>query len=42
MAVGPDEQRMAVPKAVRQSAYDEVMFTLKGGRATGGDHGHRP
>src|SRR5215470_561830 len=37
MAVGPDEQRMDVPKPVRQSAYDEAMFTLKGG-----DHGHRP
>ena len=37
MTVGPDEQRMDVPKPVRQSAYDEAMFTLKGG-----DHGHRP
>jgi gluconate 2-dehydrogenase gamma chain len=39
MAVGPDEQRMGVPKAVRKSAYDEAMFTMKG---RGGDHGHRP
>jgi gluconate 2-dehydrogenase gamma chain len=41
MAVGPDEQRMGVPKAVRKSAYDEAMFTMKGG-PKGGDHGHRP
>ena len=40
MAVGPDEQRMAAPKAMRQSAYEEAMFTPKGGK--GGDHGHRP
>jgi len=37
MTVGPDEQRMDVPKAVRKSAYDEAMFTMKGS-----DHGHRP
>jgi gluconate 2-dehydrogenase gamma chain len=41
MVVGAEEQRMAAPKAVRQSAYDEAMFTMKGA-ATGGDHGHRP
>lgn len=41
MAVGVDEQRMGVPKAVRKSAYDEAMFTMKGG-PKGGDHGHRP
>jgi gluconate 2-dehydrogenase gamma chain len=37
MAVGEDEQRMKAPKPVRQSAYDDAMFTLKGGA-----HGHRP
>jgi len=42
MAVGPDEQRMSVPKAVRKSAYDETMFTPKGGNRKGDDHGHRP
>jgi gluconate 2-dehydrogenase gamma chain len=41
MVVGAEEQRIAAPKAVRQSAYDEAMFTMKGA-ATGGDHGHRP
>jgi gluconate 2-dehydrogenase gamma chain len=41
MAVGADEQRMGVPKTVRKSAYDEAMFTMKGG-PKGGDHGHRP
>ena len=41
MVVGAEEQRMVAPKAVRQSAYDEAMFTMKGA-ATGGDHGHRP
>jgi gluconate 2-dehydrogenase gamma chain len=40
MAVGEDEQRMGVPKAVRKSAYDDAMFTMKGQK--GGDHGHRP
>src|SRR6266478_2303988 len=39
MTVGPEEQRMSAPKAVRKSAYEEAMFTLKG---KGGDHGHRP
>ena len=42
MAVGPDEQRMSVPKTVRKSAYDEAMFTPKGGNRKGDDHGHRP
>jgi gluconate 2-dehydrogenase gamma chain len=42
MAVGADEQRMGVPKAVRKSAYDEAMFTPKGAGTKGGDHGHRP
>src|SRR5260370_92850 len=41
MTVGPDEQRMSAPKAVRKSAYEEAMFVRKGS-ATGGDHGHRP
>jgi gluconate 2-dehydrogenase gamma chain len=40
MTVGEDEQHMRVPKAVRQSAYEDAMFTMKG--AKGGDHGHRP
>jgi len=42
MAVSPDEQRMRVPKAARKSAYDEAMFTPKGGNRKGDDHGHRP
>jgi gluconate 2-dehydrogenase gamma chain len=37
MTVGEDEQRMRAPKAVRKSAYDEAMFTMKGGA-----HDHRP
>jgi gluconate 2-dehydrogenase gamma chain len=37
MAVGEDEQRMKAPKSVRKSAYDDAMFTMKGGA-----HGHRP
>jgi len=41
MTVGPEEQRMSVPKAVRKSAYEDAMFVLKGS-AKGGDHGHRP
>ena len=37
MAVTEDEQRMGVrAKPVRQSAYDDAMFTMKGG-----SHGHR-
>jgi hypothetical protein len=29
---------------VHQSAYDDAMFTMKGGKGstTGGGHGHRP
>jgi len=41
MTVGPDEQRMSVPKAVRKSAYEEAMFATKGS-AKEGDHGNRP
>jgi gluconate 2-dehydrogenase gamma chain len=37
MTVGEDEQRMKAPNAVRKSAYDEAMFTMKGGA-----HDHRP
>jgi hypothetical protein len=36
MAVSDDEQGMKVkPTAVRESAYDKGMFTIKGG-----GHGH--
>jgi gluconate 2-dehydrogenase gamma chain len=41
MTVGPEEQRMSAPKAVRKSAYEEAMFAPKGS-PRGGDHGHRP
>jgi gluconate 2-dehydrogenase gamma chain len=38
VAVSEDEQRMSPkPRPVRKSAYDDAMFTLKGGR-----HGHQP
>jgi gluconate 2-dehydrogenase gamma chain len=37
MAVGEDEQRMKAPQPVRKSAYEDAMFTLKGGA-----HGRRP
>jgi gluconate 2-dehydrogenase gamma chain len=37
MTVGEDEQRMKAPKPVRKSAYDQAMFTMKGGT-----HDHRP
>jgi gluconate 2-dehydrogenase gamma chain len=38
MMVTEDEQRIdAKVKAIRQSAYEETMFTMKGS-----DHGHRP
>jgi gluconate 2-dehydrogenase gamma chain len=38
VAVSEDEQRMSPkPRPVRKSAYDEAMFTLKGG-----GHGHQP
>jgi gluconate 2-dehydrogenase gamma chain len=42
MAVSEGEQRLHAPQPVRKSAYDDTMFTLKGGIARGGDHGHRP
>ncbi len=41
LTAGPDEQRMSPPKALRNSAYEEAMFTPKGSQR-GGDHGHRP
>lgn len=41
ITVSPEEQRMAAPKAVRKSAYEEAMFMPKGS-PWGGDHGHRP
>jgi gluconate 2-dehydrogenase gamma chain len=37
MAVGEDEQRLKAPKPVRQSAYEDAMFTMRGGA-----RGHRP
>jgi len=38
LAVSADDQRMAArPKPVRESAYDNVTFTIKGG-----GHGHQP
>jgi gluconate 2-dehydrogenase gamma chain len=37
MAVGEDEQRLQAPKPVRRSAYEDAMFTMRGGA-----HGHRP
>ena len=37
MSVSEDEQRMKAPTPVRKSAYDDAMFTMKGGA-----HGHRP
>jgi gluconate 2-dehydrogenase gamma chain len=46
LAVGPEDQRMSAPKAVRKSAYEEAMFAPKGsnmsGNRKGDDHGHRP
>jgi gluconate 2-dehydrogenase gamma chain len=36
-AVGTDEQRLEAPAPVRKSAYEDAMFTMKGG-----GHGHRP
>ena len=42
MVVTPDEQRMnARAKPVRQSAYEDATFTMKGANK-GGNHGHRP
>jgi gluconate 2-dehydrogenase gamma chain len=37
MAVSEEEQRLKAPQPLRKSAYDDAMFTMKGG-----DHGHRP
>ena len=37
MAVDEDEQRLKKPAVVRQSAYDDAMFTMRGGT-----HGHQP
>jgi gluconate 2-dehydrogenase gamma chain len=42
MAVSENEQRLNAPPPVRKSAYDDAMFTMKGGSTSGGDHGHRP
>jgi gluconate 2-dehydrogenase gamma chain len=42
MAVGEAEQHLTAPQPVRKSAYDDTMFTMKGGNANGGDHAHRP
>jgi gluconate 2-dehydrogenase gamma chain len=36
-AVGEDEQRLKAPQPTRKSAYQDAMFTMKGG-----GHGHRP
>ncbi len=36
-AVGESEQRLKSPQPVRKSAYEDAMFTMKGGA-----HGHRP
>jgi gluconate 2-dehydrogenase gamma chain len=36
-AVGESEQRLEAPQPVRKSAYEDAMFTMKGG-----GHGHRP
>jgi gluconate 2-dehydrogenase gamma chain len=42
MVVGPDEQRMSArAKPVRESAYEDATFTMKGA-SKGGNHGHRP
>ncbi len=40
MAVSADEQRMGAPKALRRSAYEDAMFTLRGSNRKGDDHGH--
>jgi exodeoxyribonuclease V alpha subunit len=42
MTVSEEEQRLKAPQPVRRSAYDDAMFTMKGGSAKGGDHDHRP
>jgi gluconate 2-dehydrogenase gamma chain len=36
-AVSEGEQRLKAPQPVRKSAYEDAMFTMKGG-----GHGHRP
>jgi gluconate 2-dehydrogenase gamma chain len=36
-AVGEGEQRLEAPQPIRKSAYEDAMFTVKGG-----GHGHRP
>jgi hypothetical protein len=44
LSVGPQEQRMRAPKAVRRSAYEEAMFAPRGGslggNRKGSDHDH--
>lgn len=42
MAVGEAEQRLEAPRPVRKSAFDDAMFTVTGGNANRGGHGHRP
>jgi gluconate 2-dehydrogenase gamma chain len=42
MTVGEEEQRLKAPQPVRRSAYDDAMFTMKGGSPKRGDHDHRP
>jgi gluconate 2-dehydrogenase gamma chain len=42
MTVSEEEQRLKAPQPVRKSAYDDAMFTMKGGSPKGGDHDHRP
>jgi gluconate 2-dehydrogenase gamma chain len=37
MSVGEDDQHMKAPNTVRKSAYDEAMFSMRGG-----PHGHQP
>jgi gluconate 2-dehydrogenase gamma chain len=36
-AVSEDEQRLKAPQPIHKSAYEDAMFTMKGGA-----HGHRP
>jgi gluconate 2-dehydrogenase gamma chain len=36
-SVGDSEQRLKAPQPLRKSAYEDAMFTMKGG-----GHGHRP
>jgi gluconate 2-dehydrogenase gamma chain len=42
MAVSEDEQHLKAPQLVRKSAYDDAMFTLKGGSSKGSHHDHQP